>query len=192
MFLKGLVYSNRSFRKFIEAEEVPRAVLEEFVDLARNSASARNDQPLKYFISSVKDLNSKIFPYLKWAGYLVDWDGPEVGERPSAYILVLGDTKISETFECDAGIAMQSMLLGAVEKGIHGCIIGSINRLSLREEIGIPDHLKILYVIALGKPAEKVYIENVKVDGDIKYWRDEEGNHHVPKRSMDDIIVNFD
>ena len=192
MSLRGLVYSNRSVRRFIESEEIPIEVLEELIDLARNSPSARNDQPLKYSISSFKDMNSKIFPYLKWAGYLKDWDGPEIGERPSAYILILGDTRISETLECDVGIAMQSILLGAVEKGIHGCIIGSINRPSLREEIGIPDHLKILYVIALGKPAEKVYIENVKEDGDIKYWRDEEGNHHVPKRSIDDIIVNFD
>lgn len=191
MDLKRLVYSNRSVRRFKESENISNELLENLIELARNAASARNDQPLKYFISSQADLNSKIFPHLKWAGYLSDWNGPEVGERPSAYILILGDTQISENFECDAGIAMQSILLGAVECGLNGCIIGSINRPTLGKELQIPDHHKILYVLALGAPAENIILEEMNTNRDTRYWRDSEGNHHVPKRSLKDIILHF-
>ena len=190
MDLKRLVYSNRSIRRFRESEKISKGSLINLIDLARNSPSARNDQPLKYFISSHKELNNRIFPHLKWAGYLTEWEGPAVGERPSAYILVLGDTHISEFFECDAGIAMQSILLGAVEVGLNACIVGSINRSLLRKELKIPDHLKILYAIALGTSAENVIIEEVGTDGDTRYWRDSEGNHHVPKRLLKDILVD--
>ena len=188
MNLKGLVYSNRSVRRFKESEKVSNEIIESLIGLARNTPSARNDQPLKYSFSSYSELNNRIFPHLKWAGYLSDWNGPEVGERPSAYILVLGDTEISKTFKCDAGFAMQSILLGAVEYGLNGCIIGSVNRHLLKNELGIPDHLKILYVLALGASAENIILEEIEANGDIRYWRDSEGNHHVPKRLFKDIL----
>lgn len=190
MDLKRLVYSSRSTRRFRESEEISRGTLINLIDLARNSPSARNDQPLKYFISSHKELNNRIFPHLKWAGYLTEWEGPSVGEKPSAYILILGDTHISESYECDAGIAIQSILLGAVEVGLNACIVGSINRSLLRKELKLPDHLKILYAIALGTSAENVIIEEVSIDGDTRYWRDSEGNHHVPKRLLKDILID--
>jgi len=140
--------------------------------------------------SMVKELNEKIFPKLGWAGYLKDWPGPARGERPSAYIIMLNDTTITTNYFCDHGIAAQSILLGAVEKGLGGCIIASVNKAKLAEELGIPGRLEILQVIALGEPKEKVVLEKVKDDGDIKYWRDKDQVHHVPKRSLDDIIIS--
>lgn len=163
--------------------------LRELVDLARLSASAANKQPLKYILSCDPEKNALIFPHLAWAGYLKDWPGPSEGERPSAYIIILGDTEISRSFGCDHGIAAQSILLGATEKGLGGCIIGSINRKALRQALGIPSRYEILLVLALGKPKERVVIETVGPDGDIKYWRDEDGVHHVPKRPLDEIII---
>jgi nitroreductase len=160
------------------------------VDLARLSASAANLQPLKYFLSHDAESNSRIFPHLAWAGYLKDWPGPADGERPSAYVIVLGDSAICRSFGCDPGIAAQSILLGAAEKGLGGCIIGSIQRPKLAAELGIPNQYKILLAIALGKPKETVTIEPVPPDGDITYWRDPDGVHHVPKRALKDIIVS--
>lgn len=188
--LKDLIRRNRSYRRFYQDVSIPEYMLEGFVDLARLSPSARNAQTLKYFISCDADTNARIFPQLSWAGYLKNWQGPEEGERPSAYIIILNDTNISDNYFCDDGIAAQSILLGAVEQGFGGCIVGSVDRLKLSKELNIPSHLKIVEVIALGKPKEEVVIEEVK-EGDIRYWRDETQVHHVPKRPLDEIIVKF-
>ncbi len=188
--IRDLVRKNRSYRRFFEEETIKLETLRELVDLARLSASAANFQPLKYMLSNDSEKNAVIFKHLAWAGYLKDWPGPGEGERPSAYIVVLADTRIAKTAGCDHGIACQSMLLGAAERDLGGCIIGTIKRKELREALNIPDHLDILLVVALGKPREKVVIEEVGPDGDIKYWRDSRQVHHVPKRKLDDIILD--
>jgi len=159
------------------------------VNNARLSASARNSQSLKYIISSDATTNGLIFPCLAWAGYLKDWIGPEEGERPSAYIIMLNDTEITNNYFCDHGIAAQSILLTAVEKEFGGCIIASVNREKLRNELSIPDQYDIIQVIALGKPKETVVLDPLGPDGDIKYWRDENKVHHVPKRSLEEIVL---
>ena len=189
MSVKDLIRKNRSFRRFNEEEPVDKNVLSELIDNARLSASGANLQPLKYAVSASKEKNEKIFPHLAWAGYLKDWDGPDSGERPAAYIIILGDTSIRNSFGCDHGIAAQSILLGAVEKGYGGCMIASVNRKDLRRALDISDRYEILLVIALGKPAEKVVIDPVDSSGGIEYWRDNSGIHHVPKRSLADLIL---
>ncbi len=188
--IRELVAGNRSCRRFDEESAVDRRTLEELVDLARLSPSAANLQPLKYILSCDPQQNARVFPCLAWAGYLKDWPGPAEGERPTAYIVILGDTQISKTFGCDHGIAAQSILLGAREKGLAGCIIGLIQREKLRESLSIPAHYEILLVIALGRPRERVVIEEVGPGGDIKYWRDDEGVHHVPKRPLKELIID--
>lgn len=187
--ISELVKANRSCRRFYEDHQVELKTLEELVDLARLSASAANLQPLKYILACQPDVNAKIFSCLAWAGYLKDWPGPDPGERPSGYIVILGDTTISKEFGVDHGIAGQSMLLGAREKGLAGCMIASINRKDLRPMLNIESHLKILLVLAIGKPKEEVVIESVGPDGSIVYWRDAEAVHHLPKRALKDIIV---
>jgi nitroreductase len=187
--LRDLVLKNRSYRRFYQDVAIAPEVLRELVDLARQSPSARNAQPLKYVLSCEPEKNAAIFKTLAWAGYLKGWGGPVEGERPSAYIVVLGDTDINPTFGCDHGIAAQTMLLGATERGLGGCIIGSVQRPALKEALGIPAKYEILMVLALGKPKETVVLEAVGPDGDIKYWRDEAQVHHVPKRALDDIIL---
>ena len=185
----NLVLKNRSYRRFYQEVATELKTLRGLVDLARLSASAANSQPLKYTLSCDPQKNASIFSHLAWARYLKDWPGPSEGERPSAYIVLLGDTEISKSFGCDHGIAAQSILLGAVEKGLGGCIIASVDKDGLYKALGIPTRYEILLVLALGKPKETVVVESVAPGGDIKYWRDSEGVHHVPKRSLDDIIV---
>lgn len=190
MLIEQLVRQNRSYRRFYQDFHVSKENLKYFINLARLSPSARNAQPLKYYIGNDKSTCKKIFSTLKWAGYLKDWDGPGQGERPSAYIIMLGDQNIAKNYYCDHGIAAQSILLGAVEKGFGGCIIASVDKEKLREDLNIDPALEILQVIALGKPKETVMIETIKND-DIKYWRDDKKIHHVPKRKLEDIIVNL-
>jgi nitroreductase len=185
--LRELIEKNRSYRRFDQSAGITTAQLEKWIELARFSASGRNMQPLKYALSTGKALNDQIFSHLAWAGYLTDWDGPAEGERPVAYIAVLHDKQVSEKYFCDDGIAMQSILLGAAEDGYGGCIIGSVNRKKVAELLKLPAHLEILWMVALGKPAEKVMVEDA--DGEnIRYWRDENDIHHVPKRRLNDLI----
>ncbi|MFQ5805382.1 MAG: nitroreductase family protein [Phycisphaerae bacterium] len=186
---RDLILKNRSYRRFHESVGVNVETLKELVDLARLSASAANLQPLKYLLSCEPAKNALIFPHLAWAGYLEDWPGPADGERPSADSIIVGDTAITRRFHCDHGVAAQSIMLGAMEKGLGGCIIGSIKREELRATLQISDRFEILLVLALGKPKEEVLLETVGPTGDIKYWRDAAGVHHVPKRTLDEIIV---
>ncbi len=190
MMIADLIIKNRSCRRFYQNHKVNTDTLESLVNLARLSASAANMQPLKYILTCDPEKNDMIFPCLAWAAYLKDWSGPDVGERPSAYIIMLGDTSISTNFWCDHGIAAQSILLGAGEISLAGCIIASINKKLLRSVLKISDQYEILLVIAVGKPKEEAIIEPMGEDGNIRYWRDINGIHHVPKRSLDDIIIN--
>lgn len=190
MNIKEIISKNRSYRRFRQSRVIEKKTLRQLVDLARLSASGANLQPLKFILSFDPERNASIFPHLRWAGYLKDWEGPIEGERPSAYIIILNDKDISASAGCDHGIAAQSILLGAAEQGLGGCMIGSIQRSKLRKALDIPEQYEILLVLALGTPAEEVLIEELKSEGDIKYWRDEKGIHHVPKRSLDDIILS--
>ncbi len=189
LMLKELIRTNRSYRRFHQDVAICIETLRELVDLARLSASGGNLQPLKYVLSCDTATNATIFATLSWARYLQDWPGPAEGERPSAYVVVLGDTAIARSFAVDEGIAMQNMLLGAAEKGLGGCILGSVQKDRLREALDIPAQYEILHVVALGQPSETAILEIIGADGDVKYWRDEAGVHHVPKRRLEDIIV---
>lgn len=190
MDFSELVSKCRSYRRFDESFRIDYELLKKLIGYARLSASAANRQPLKYLIYNKPEDCEKIFPCTAWAGYLPDWPGPEPGERPSAYIIILGDTTITESFGIDPGIAAQTIMLGAVNEGLGGCMIASIKKDKLREKLQIPLQYEILLVLALGKPVEKVVIEDIRGDN-VKYWRDENNVHHVPKRTLDELILKL-
>jgi len=163
-------------------------MLRQWIGLAQCSPSARNDQPLKFVCINKKEQRDALFPFLSWAGYLKDWEGPAEHERPTAYIILLGDKSISKKFKTDSGIACQSILLGSVENGFGGCILGALKRKAILKTFRIPENFEILYVLALGKPSEKVIIDFDS--NDTHYYRDDNDIHHVPKRSLDDLIID--
>ena len=135
---KDLVLKCRSYRRFYQDVAVDKATLRELVDLARLSASGVNRQPLKYLISSSKENNALIFSTLHWAGTLKTWPGPSEGERPAGYIIILGDKEVGAGFGLDPGIAAQTILLGAVEKGLGGCMLGAVEKEQLRQLLKLP------------------------------------------------------
>ena len=189
MVIEDLIRKNRSCRRFYQNHPLDPDLLKDLVNLARLSASGANRQPLVYILCGDPDVNEDIFSCLGWAAYLKDWPGPEEGERPPGYIIILGDTQVSTDFGVDHGIAAQSILLGAREKGLAGCMIATINRKRIGKIFNLDDRYEVLLVIALGEPRETVVIEAVPPDGDIRYWRDEKNVHHVPKRDSRDIIL---
>ena len=194
--IQKLINSNRSYRRFFQNESISLDTLVTLIEAARLSPSPRNQQALKFILINDPDLNDKLFPFTGWAGALADWNGPEEGERPSAYIIILGDNSIIETgkksyHEVASGIAAQSIMLAAVENGFGGCMIAALKRKPIRELLNIHEKYEILLALALGKPKEEIVIEKMPDDGNYNYWRDEEDVHHVPKRSLEEIIIKY-
>lgn len=190
--ISELIRKCRSYRRFYQEIPIPEQDLLEMINNARLSASGRNMQSLKYIIIQSADKCNELFPLLSWAGYIKDQGGvPNEGERPSAYLVMLNDTRLSTNYYWDHGIAAQSILLTAVEQGWGGVIIASVAREKLINAWDIPGYFEILQVIALGKPKETVVIDPLGPDSDIKYWRDANGVHHVPKRPLNELIVKL-
>ena len=189
MNFKDLIRKNRSYRRFDASASISEDVLIGLIKLARITPSSSNRQPLKYVLSCSREWNAKIFECLAWAGSLADWPGPKESERPTGYIVILSDTQISEPKDTDVGIVAQTILLGAVDAGLGGCMLGSVKRNELAQILGLPEHLHISLVVALGKPVEKVTLVDAEPGGPIKYYRDEAQNHYVPKRKLDELIT---
>jgi len=190
MTLKELLAANRSYRRFHQDRALDEATLVGLVELVRLCPSAANRQPLRFVLSWQPERNARIFPHLRWAAALRPWPGPAEGERPTGYIVIAGDRRVSELLDWDVGIAAQSMLLGAAEQGLGGCMIGSIDRPALGAELGLPEHLAIRLVVALGHPAEKVVLEEGPPEPR-PYWREADGVHHVPKRPLEELLVEW-
>lgn len=185
--IRKLAEKNRSYRRFYEEKQISKEELLELIDIARLTASGANKQPTRFILSYEREKNDKIFHCLRWAGYYQNWDGPEVGERPSGYILMISPKIVNASH--DEGIIGQTILLAAVEKGMGGCFIANVDRVALEKEISIPSGYEIKLVLALGYPKEKVVIDEIMAQQDIKYYRDEAQNHHVPKIRLEDLIV---
>lgn len=188
--LKDLVQSSRSYRRFDHRAPVSMRILEELVQLARMCPSAANKQPLRFILSTAPADNEAIFACLKWAAYLADWAGPAPSERPSAYIVMINTAKDWDFAKFDLGIMAQTMLLGAVEKGLGGCMVGALDRGKLRAHFSLPTEMDVSLVLALGKPAEDVRIVDMTEGESIKYYRDDAGVHYVPKRSLVELILD--
>lgn len=188
--IRDLVIKNRSYRRFYGDKAIDLKILRELIDLTRFCPCGKNLQGLKYMIFNSKEDNLKISKSLSWAGYLKGWNGPEDDEKPSAYIIVFRDKTLGTVTPQDEGIVLQTMLLGAIEQGLGGCILGNVNRVQLKEDLGFNDDYELTFVLALGYPKEEIILEKVDESGNIKYWRDENQVHHVPKRELNDLIIN--
>ncbi len=192
MTISELIERTRSIRRFRQDRVPEEKTLRELVRLACLGGSARNAQPLRYIIVTDRSLCDRIFPLLGWAGYLRDWPGPAPGERPPAYVVCLLDEDrlpgpVTEA-HCDLGIATQNLLLAAASRGIFGCRIGAFSK-EIHHLLDLPDRFRVLLVLPLGYPAEQVVLEEVGPNGDVRYWRDEEEVHHVPKRRLEDVLL---
>jgi nitroreductase len=176
----------RSCRRFQEKERIPEKRLREIIGAARFAPSAANLQLLRFSFVSDRKPCDELFPFVNWAGYLRDWDGPVPGERPAAWIVVYTPEEKKPFTGIDTGIAAAYMVLAARDAGYGSCMILSFDRAEIASRIGIPGY-EVGLLIALGVPAEEIVIE--EYDGSIEYWRSEDGTHHVPKLSLDSLIV---
>lgn len=189
--LRQLMMSDRTVRRFQEDRKVSVETLEKLVELTRYCPSGRNAQPLRYFVIISEEIREKVYPLLKWAGYFQDWDGPEKGERPAAYLIQCLDTHYGKDCLCDDGLQLEAITLGMRTLGLGGCIIKAFNAPKLAEILSLDDRYTPRYVLALGYPAEEVKIEDMSLDddADFKYFRTPDGVHHVPKRPLEQLII---
>ena len=190
--LLDLIKQNRSYRSFNKSRAVSEEELRSLVECARFSASGNNRQMLRFLLCADAEKMGKVFPHLKWAAALPEWHLPPAGHEPPAAIVLCHDKTAAEDPRVsarDVGIAAQSILLAAVEMGLGGCMIANFIADDLAASLALPEHLTPVLVIALGKPDETVILEDLPADGKTAYYRDENGVHHVPKRTMDELIV---
>ena len=191
--LKDLILKNRSYRGYDETYSFTKEQMMAYVDGARLCPSSKNLQPLKFFMAYEKEDVDIIRPLVHWAAQLKDITLPHPGHCPTGFIVICVDTDISENlamFQRDAGIVAQTMLLLAAEEDLGGCMIGNFNAGDLRAALSLPENIRPTLVVALGKPDETVVLTDVGPDGNTVYYRDENDVHYVPKRSLDDIILN--
>ncbi len=192
MDILGLVKKNRSYRKYKESEPVSKEQLKGFVNAARFTASSVNLQPLRYLLSNEQKTNQKIFAHTKWARLLKNYDGPEIGERPSAYVVVVQDKKVAENtqrFLVDVGIVSQTILLAAVEAGLGGIMIRNFVAEDLARDLELEERYVPMMILAIGVPDEEIILEEIEEGCSTAYYRDEKNIHHVPKRKLDDILL---
>ena len=186
--ISELIKKTRSYRRFDAKREISTEELREMIDAARFSASSANRQRIRFALVNTKEQCDGMFSNVAFAGYLKEWAGPTPEERPTAYVVMMAkDEKVETSLAVDMGIAAQSIVLKATEMGLGGCIIMSFKKASVAELLGKEGYTPAI-VIALGKPTERVYLTDVK-DGDIKYFRDENDDHAVPKLSLDELII---
>ena len=190
--LIDLLKKNRSYRGYDGSFRIDRSVLEELIDCTRYTASSVNIQPLKYFAASEPETVALIQPLTHWAGKLKELHLPREGHRPTAFIVICQDMSVSDSptmFQRDIGIAAQTILLAATEKGLGGCMIGSFEKNTLKKALSLPEQIEPMMVLAIGKPDETVLLTEVGPDGSTDYYRDENDVHFVPKRALKDILL---
>lgn len=192
MFL-DLVKQARSHRGFRQDRKVTRQELEHLVECARFTPAARNDQVLKYYLAEKPETVAAIQPLTKWAGALAELHLPRKGAESVAYIVICLDGSLAENptpYQRDVGIVAQTMLLAAAEMGLNGCMIGSFAAGELREKLGLPETIKPQLLLALGEGTDRIVITDVGEDGSTTYYRDAEDTHYVPKRTLEQLILN--
>lgn len=189
--IRDLVVKSRSYRVFDEIFKLEKEDLVDLIELSRFSPCGKNGQYLRFIPIYKEEILNKIYPYLAWAAYLKDWSGPKEGERPTGIILIVSKegTLTDPILACDVGIVSQTIMLGAVEKNLGGCMIRALNRKKIAEVLNLSDDYIIHIALAIGKPAQEVIIEDINEGEDIKYWMDEDKTHHVPKIVLEDLII---
>lgn len=187
--LLDLLIKTRSYRNFDPSVTYTAADLTELVNLCRFAPSSVNRQPMKFAYAYKKADCERIFPFLGWAAMIKENKPPYPGNEPTAYILICYDTNITQNSpDADVGICAQTIVLGAMEKGIGACMIGSINKPAITEIFALPENIVPRLIIALGAPNEKIVLTEA-VNGETGYYRDEFNTHYVPKRPLQEILL---
>ncbi len=186
MSIYETIIARRSVRQF-QPVPIPRALLEKIVNAGRLAPSAANLQPLEFVAVDEPEVRPLIFGCLRWASYIAPRGNPRPGQEPMAYVVPLINLAVrKQGYEYDVGAAMENMILAAWGEGIGSCWLIFVDRPRVAEILSVPEGYLVDCVLALGYPAEAPVIEEFQ--GSVKYWQDEAGVLHVPKRRLADVL----
>ncbi len=176
--------------RFFQQEPVPDTDLADLLDAARMASCGGNMQKLRYQVIRERALVERVFAQTAWAGLVQPKRNPEWGKTaPLHFIAVLGPAAGGTTCYADAGAAIQSMQLLAFAKGLGCCWLGAIKRDKLQEILEISADQQVLYLLAVGYPAEAPIAEDVPASASVAYYLDEQQRLHVPKICPDDLAI---
>lgn len=193
MDLKEIIARRRTVRSF-DQQPVPDEVLRELVDAARVAAAAANMQPLEYVVVTDPALREDLFGCLKWAAYIAPRGNPAEGRHPTAYVAVCvrADYLPPVGAHYDVGAAVMSLLLMATARGLGACWIKSVNYPRAGKILALPEGVELDSVIALGYPGEEPTQVDLAPEQEglevIRYWREDDGRHYVPKRALGRVL----
>lgn len=183
--LERLLRRNRSYRGYDARFIVREDQLRRIIAVNTLTPSARNQQVLR-FRPVLSDEAPAVLPHLRMGGALPELRLPTPGTEPNAFIVVCSTAEESREVSIDLGIAVQSMLLQAVEIGLNGLCIGAFDREAVRRALHLP--LEPLLVVTIGKGAERIELTTVDADAERAYYR-RDGIHYVPKLRTEDLIL---
>ena len=183
--LDSLLKKNRSYRGFDQRHEVSEDELKRIVAVSTLVASGLNKQRLRYRLVTKPDA-AKVFPHITLGAALPEEHLPHPGSEPQAFIVVCATEKENKVIDIDLGIAAQSMLLKAVEMGLGGIFILNFRAAAVQQALNLPS--EPIAIIAIGKPAEKIFLVPVHAGSDLNYYR-KDGIHYVPKLNADDLLI---
>ena len=192
MFI-DLVKKSRSYRGYDETRRITREELTDFVDCARFAPSSVNRQPFRYYLAYEREQLDKIQPLTGWARALPEKKLPYPGKRPTAFVVICQDTALDadlNRYQRDVGIVAQTMLLAAAERELGGVMIGNFSPEKLSEALELPENIVPMLIVAFGRPDEEIVLTEIAEGESVKYYRDENDVHYVPKRRLEDVIFN--
>lgn len=181
------ILARRSIRRYDQNRPIPEDVLMKCVNAGRLAPSARNLQPLEYIVVDESEMVAKVFDTTSWGGF-AEGGKIEEGRRATAYIVILVRKNLKSNYtQQDVGLAVENMILTALESGVGSCCLGAVNWDKLREILEIPDTHEPVLVLSLGYPDEAPMAEDTD-NIDTGYYKDEAGVLHVPKRRIEDVM----
>lgn len=183
--LDSLLKKNRSYRGYDQRHIVTEDELKQIVAATTLVASGMNKQRLRYRLVTKEDAG-KVLPHITLGAALPEEHLPHKGEEPEAFIIVCATEAENKVIDIDLGIAAQSMLLKATEMGLGGIFILNFRADAIMEALGLAT--RPIAVIAIGKPAERIFLLPVEAGSDLNYYR-KDGIHYVPKLKVEDLLI---
>ncbi|MDD4097527.1 MAG: nitroreductase family protein [Lentisphaeria bacterium] len=178
----------RTIRLF-QPRHVADADLAAIINCARVTSCASNLQPLRYVVIRTAELLNRVLAETAWARLVAPQRTPEPGKTaPAAFIAILAPADAKPITYADAGAAIQSMQTAAWSLGLGCCWLGAIQRQNLHQILRLADDRQVLFLLAVGYPAEQPTSEDVPANASIAYYLDDDKRLHVPKIRLEDLV----
>ncbi len=185
--LDSLLLRNRSCRGYDSSYLVSNEELMQIISVANKVPSACNQQVLR-FRPVLNDEAAAVNSHIRLGGALKELGLPLPGTAPNAFIVICSTIGRTHWADVDLGIMAQSMLLKATEMHLAGICIGAFDKDAIISELGIPEGLEPVLILAVGKSIEHIYLTEISEGENHSYYR-KDGIQYVPKVKIEDLLI---